>query len=315
MGERTNDVTSEYGHAGVLLDILQDILHSSQGISKADLRKKYFSHLKKNGPRKSLNRSLAELESFGFVFYKQSTSDGSPILSIDEKTWANPEVLGNVNTVPLDFRCMALLEDPTFELPKELGSALAKMRTPNVLRIDLPTTERGFSANSNAGILLSACVLDRTCAVTYKIASGETRHYDLDPLASFTLRDSTYFVCSKHGTEEDPHVYREDRFIEVRPTSSTFDRPEGFDVEDYILLPFQIGEQAGTAIFRPSSKPRDDMHVLFGSKGTYLSDGSVEVGYSNASEAASWAVSNGLIPLGDEDVVSEWTLIVKGRVS
>lgn len=315
MGERTNDVTGEYGHAGVLLDIFQEILHSSRGISQADLRKKYFSGLNEDNQKKTLSRYLAELESFGIVFSRQEIPGESTVILIDERTWANPEVLGSVNTVSLDLRCMALLEDPTFELPKELGSALAKMRTPNVLRIGLPTTKRGYSASSTAGKLLSACALDRTCTVTYKTASGDTRHYDLDPLASFTLRDFTYFVCSKHGTNEKPHVYREDRFIEVKPTSLTFDRPEGFDVEDYILLPFQIGQQAGTAVFRPSTKPRDEIHVLFGNKGSYLPDGSVEVGYSNASEVASWAVANGLIPLGDEDVVREWTLIVKGRVS
>jgi predicted DNA-binding transcriptional regulator YafY len=271
--------------------------------------------MKSDSAKKALRRDMGTLRSFGVVINKEQR-DGQSWWSVSDDTWADPDALSEHDAILLDLRCRSLLNDPTFEYRDELATACARLRGRQALVIQAAEGMRGHAASSTTGMLLEACANSLECKVTYQKANGEVDNRTIQPLASFVLREHTYFVASISGSEEEPHNYRDDRFSAVKVTSTHFERPEGFDVDKFIRLPFQMGDPKGRVTFRTSTYAREPLNQLLANRAELSDDGTTAtVEYSNAREAASWAVAYGLVPTDDQEVIKAWKDIVERSAS
>ena len=315
MGERSGSLNNDELYARRLLAILTQIASSSHGVSTDALYNRHYASMKHETAKKTFKRDIDRLRSFGVIIRKEQIDDVTR-WSVDDDTWADACACRESEATALDLRCRALLSDPTFELRDELATGLAKLRGREALRVEAAQTQRGYAASSTTGKLLEACVGSLICNVTYKKATGEVDEREIQPLASFVLRDHTYFVASMPNSDEEPHTYRDDRFVSVKVTARSFERPQGFDVDKYIRLPFQIGKPVGRVTFRQSPQARESLEQLLTERAELSADKrSASVSYSNAREAAAWAVANGLVPIDDQDVINEWKDIVKRSAS
>lgn len=312
MGERTPNAIPAQQSAHRLLSMLMRIASSQGGVTTTQLHDAYFADMKPDTQKKTLKRCIETLESFGVVFDRASEPGRPTRLSVSSKTWADLSHIDDKSSLLLDLQCQPLVSDPSFNLTEDLASALAKMRPNRLLGTNTATAKGGVGATSSTFKLLQACVSHMVCKVSYRGADGVLRERELEPLGEYNLRDHTYFVCAKHRKDEDPRVYRSDRFEGVTLTRTRFEPPEGFAVEDYIKLPFQIGTPVGTACLCTTEHTRETLASLVGRQGKLSEDGrSATVEYASAKEAAAWAVAQGLVPTEDQAVVNAWSDIVE----
>ncbi len=318
MGERTIPGEADYEHAQRLLKILLHIASMRNGVSSKTLRDTYYPNKLLDSQRKYLRRDLEELRSFGVVLDEERATGQPTKFKLSEATWADTtwaeaDTQDSILSL-IDLQCRPLLSDPTFDNTAQLSSALAKLRTIKALTFDSPESLPGQSRSSNTYKLMEACALGHLCNVEYTVKSGEAHAHVLEPYGYYRYGSHTYFVCGDHdNSSREARRYRDDRFVTVKQSAETFEKPSDFDANRYRLLPFQVGKSIGTTTFRKSDMTTEDLKMLVGPCGTVSDDGArASVAYSDVGKAASWAVANGLVPLNDDDVCQAWTAIVNG---
>lgn len=324
MGERTNNGEADLKHAQRLLSVLLHIAGSRAGVTSVQLRETHYPKKAKATQIKYLRRDLEELRALGIVL-TEVRAVGQPITyKLSAKTWADPQQGSDNVLAILDIQCRALLANDSFDNTSQLASALAKLRASVALKFDSGESIPGQSRSSNTFKLMEACALGRVCTVSYVKPTGEKSTRELEVYGHYRYGNHTYFVCGDHDHPlEEPHRFRDDRFDSVTQSFDTalnqhkeFTRPADFDINSYLLLPFQIGEKVGITTLRASNLTTERLKLLVGTCGTVNQDETeVSVWYADAAKAAAWAVANGLIPVSDDDVMASWTTIVNGVAS
>ena len=285
----------------------------------AAIYERFYADLGDANRRKTFSRDRELLATAGVLVRDAGWRDGEKAWEIDaDASFANAAELSPLEAIALDVACQPLLEDHGFTHGEALRHALAKIdRTFG----DPDQAVRTSPAErSRASQIVLGCIdRARVVNVTYRDAKGIVSKRDFAPYGTFPCRGRGYVVGDfieegEDGATTRRRTLRLDRIESARETAQAAAVPEGFDIADYLLLPFQIGPTTCTArFFVPESRLEAlsasclrSGTVANGKKGT---EWMVDV--SDVDDAASWAVAQAIRPLEPAELVESWKKCLK----
>lgn len=288
-------------------------------VGTAAIYERFYSELSDANRRKTFSRDRELLASAGVLVRDAGWRDGEKAWEIDaDASYASAAELSPLEAIALDIACQPLLEDHGFTHGEALRHALAKIdRTFG----DPDQAVRASPAErSRASQIVLGCIdRGRIANVTYRDAKGIVSKRDFAPYGTFPCRGRGYVVGDFIEEDDDGATTRRrtlrlDRIESARETSRATVVPEGFDIADYLLLPFQIGPTTCTArFFVPESRLEAlsasclrSGTVANGKKGA---EWTVDV--SDVDDAASWAVAQAIRPLEPAELVESWKKCLK----
>ena len=288
-------------------------------VGTAAIYERFYADLGDANRRKTFSRDRELLASAGVLVRDAGWRDGEKAWEIDaDASFASGAELSPLEAIALDVACQPLLEDHGFTHGEALRHALAKIdRTFG----DPDQAVRTSPAErSRASQIVLYCIdRGRVVNVTYRDAKGTLSKRDFAPYGTFPCRGRGYVVGDfieegEDGATTRRRTLRLDRIESARETTREAVVPEGFDIADYLLLPFQIGPTTCTArFFVPESRLEAlsasclrSGAVANGKKGT---EWTVDV--SDVDDAASWAVAQAIRPLEPAELVESWKKCLK----
>lgn len=283
-------------------------------VGTAAIYERFYADLGEANRRKTFSRDRELLATAGVLVRDAGWRDGEKAWEIDDDaSFANAAELSPLEAIALDVACQPLLEDHGFTHGEALRHALAKIdRTFG----DPDQAVRTSPAErSRASQIVLGCIdRARVVNVTYRDAKGTVSKRDFAPYGTFPCRGRGYVVGDfieegDGGATTRRRTLRLDRIESARETAQAAAVPEGFDIADYLLLPFQIGPTTCTArFFVPESRLEAlsasclrSGTVANGKKGA---EWTVDV--SDVDDAAGWAVAQAIRPLGPAELVESW---------
>lgn len=223
-------------------------------------------------------------------------------------TYAGEVDLTPVEAVELRAAAAAMLADPSFPYTDDLRTAIAKV-----------VASAGLPMGSSSAILASASadetpeaqagiVSDLTRAIesrkrvrfAYTGAEGRHSEREVEPWGLFA-RDGRWYAVAWDPAASGERVFAVSRMRDVavnalRPKTPDFERPEGFDVAGWMLMPFQYGPAARDAVLRLAGPAARRATALTGGQGALTAEGAScvwRVKVADESLLARWIVENG----------------------
>ena len=292
-----------------LLALAMDLMSASAPVPVPRLRERHFSGLKDEAARKKLARARETLESCGLIIV-QTRKNGTLTWSVDPRCYPQG-ALEPTDTELVRLLTSPLLGDEGFAHRGDLRLALMK------LGVSPAGNDTAVEDNHVLETLRFCLGSHRMVELDYEDVAGNETHRRVAPLGLFDLRGHTYLVASNDGSgsEESIRTLRADRMSHARRTNDTFDYPADFDVNDYRLLPFQMGPTVATCTFRvPKEASPRLVETTLGEGRLYEDeDGTLwDVAASNLGDAASWAIAYGLTPVAPAELVECWQQRLRG---
>ncbi len=283
-------------------------------VSTARVNEVFYADLKPEAQKKQFYRDRESLEEAGL--YIKKTSDN--LWQVDEgRSYASGAELTPSEAIALDLACQPLLEDEGFAPASELRFALAKIdRTFGDAE---RAVETRTETKSRVVKTLEACLANSHVArISYRGATGATTERDFAPMGIFSLRGHGYMVGEDPAKPEGDRMrtLRLDRVLRARETKQGFAVPDGFDVDEYRRLPFQIGSCSAEVSF---FVPTDGLPAETLGKGIVREDDGTgrlvwSVPASSIEDAACWAVAQGLAPAAPAELVDAWRGCLEGAM-
>ncbi len=154
------------------------------------------------------------------------------------------------------------------------------------------------------------CFITRTTAqITYTTAEGKTHEYVAQIYGTFSIGSYQYFVANiGTDTEEDIRTLRYDRVDEIKPLkgSKHYKIPEGYQDQNYLKLPFQIGQTIYDARVLIEKTNLEEFASVYRNKGkcVQLPNGDVEwtVDISDEDVFLYWLIAHGFIPIAPKSL-------------
>ena len=276
---------------------------------------RFYAELEPANQRKTFGRDRELLASLGVVIADAGWGDGEKLWRVDEEaSFASGVELGALEAIALDVACQPLLADGGFAHGEALRHALAKIdRTFGDAdqAVETSAPERGRAVKT----LLDCAQQGNVALVTYRDAQGHQTKREFAPYGTFSCRNKGYVVgdfLEDGGAAR--RTLRLDRVAQARPTARAFRAPDDFCIDDYLLLPFQIGKTTCRAAFLVPGQQQEALRAASLGKGRFRRSGdngaegnltwSVEV--SSVDDAACWAVAQGIAPLSPSELVDAW---------
>ncbi len=145
----------------------------------------------------------------------------------------------------------ALLGDPSFPFTEELRLALAKVSA----EVAGPAASAARLADEDperqgeiVGVLNAAAAEAKRVTFGYTNSRGEQGDRELEPYGLF-LHDGRWYVVGRDVAKDEVRTFAVARMGDAvanvaKPKTPDFERPGGFSVGSYLLLPFQYGPDA-----------------------------------------------------------------------
>lgn len=249
-------------------------------------------------------RDKDALRSAGLVIDVVET-DGVDAYRIDaDATFARLIELDSEERASLKAVAAAFIEDPGFPFGQELRSAMAKLGTIGdggpVAAAELVhagSPSQGLDAHAFA----EAVQARKRVTFTYTNAAGEEKRREVDPYGVF-FRDGSWYLVGRDRAVDEVRTFSIARARDIdvntaRPRTPDFERPDGFDVRQAEVLPFQIGPRPFSARIRflPDMAWRAERLARGRGELQTLPDGSVvwTIEAADVDRLASWLVEHG----------------------
>jgi len=231
-------------------------------------------------------------------------------------TYAAEIRLSAEETATIMTAAAALAADESFPFAEDLTIALAKLGRGSAASDAVSTAladEQPGAQAASAALVAEAIWSSKRLTFDYTNAKGESRLHEVNPYGLFFREGRWYLVGLDTGIGEI-RVYALQRTHELimnttAPKTPDFERPEGFAVADFSLIPFQYGPEPFDAVVRFGPDDAWRAPRLAGEHGTIemKADGSalwrVEAG--NPRGLAMWCIEHGpgITPLEPPTVV------------
>lgn len=193
-------------------------------------------------------RDKDDLRGMGLVI--ESTAEGEYRLDTDRTFVTGLELTVEEETV-LKATATVLLKDPSFPFASDLRYALAKVSGES--EGEIPATalladESPETQGSVVSTLASASAAFKRVTFDYTNAAGRTASHTVEPYGLF-LHAGRWYLVGRDTDRDETRVYAAARMgrtatNKARPRTPDFERPDDFDVAEYIGLPFQYGPGA-----------------------------------------------------------------------
>jgi proteasome accessory factor B len=168
------------------------------------------------------------------------------------RTFAAPLDLTPEETAAVRTAGTAMLGDPSFPYAEDLRLALAKIATgvdtdavPAAARL---ADEDPVRQGAVVAALSGAAARGKRATFAYTNSYGASAPHELEPYGLF-LHDGRWYTVGRDAGRDEVRTYAVARMSDVavdpaRPATRDFERPDGFDVRSYVMLPFQYGPAA-----------------------------------------------------------------------
>lgn len=299
-----------------LLDITLTLYSSSGPVSSTRIRELHYPHVAPDSFRRMFNRDRQRLGVCGVIVKRSNRPPDEPLWEIDRSaSFVHHETLSPKEAILIDLACSQLASDPSFPYSEDLLVALAKVD--RAFDPEVPTFVPSVSPKRDRfSSTLEHCLLTHHAArMSYLHADGNEIRRIIALYGMFSLRGNTYVVgpsldSSGSVVVDSIRTYRIDRFTSCQEQKRiTYRIPPDFDIDDYVLLPFQIGPTVYYASFYvPKDVLQDAMRLpdhkvrldILGEHGV------LQAAVSSGINAAAWAIAMGLIPTEPESLVNQW---------
>ncbi len=302
------NMTSDDEHARRLASLIVSFSNAQEPLSSQSIHNGHYAEQNDDTFRRSFQRDRKHLALCGFSIVSVGELDGQKLWSVDNaRTFADTTALSDDEALLIDIACAPLVGDQSFPYRDELRLALAKIDH-SFLTTTVVQVQEGSGTDACLSTLVRALNTQTCVKATYCDAHGTASERILAPYGSFGLRKSTYFVAARaDAPDQAPHVYRLDRFKKVSPTARSYQIPLDFAVEDYVRLPFQMGD----ALFVGTFELPKDATGSWIAKGEILPGSTWRTSVSDAKLAAAWAIGEGARPLAPQDLVHAYDALLE----
>ena len=308
MSDRNADKTL----AQTLLALAMDLMSSNAPVPVSRLRERHFPGLKSEAARKKLARARETLEACGLIIVQTRSAAGAA-WAVDPRCYPAGELETNDAGV-VGLLTSPLLGDEGFAHRGDLRFALMKLG----VSTGGTATADGIVEDDHALETLRHCLASRRMVeLDYEDAEGTETHRRVAPLGLFDLRGHTYLVCGGDETciNDGIRTLRCDRISHARRTNDAFDYPRDFDVNDYRVLPFQLGPAVAECTFRVSADAAPRLVETTLGEGRLYEEKEVilwDVSASDLDDAAAWAIAHELTPVAPVELVERWRCLLRG---
>ena len=303
-----------------ILGIAMGFMNIDHPITSKQVSEAFYPDDEGDAFKRKFLRDRDQLASCGIVIRQAGEREGDALWQLDAaSSYPSAERLPVRQAAVIELACRPLLSDPTFPYTEALATALAKV----VGSFDGVRPGRPAELMRQGPIMrtLRRCLAQRRLVrVSYLDAKGSKSERELAAYGFFGLRGRMYLVAADAANMGmPPKTFRCDRVrkaTEVR--GSSYEIPDDFDVDDFMLLPFQIGPAVCAATFVvPDGRIHDLRHDSLG-KGTLERRGDEwrwRVGVSDIDGAAAWAISEGIRPKAPQELVLAWREALEGVIA
>jgi proteasome accessory factor B len=269
-------------------------------------------------------RDKEDLREAGFALAVDRDGDVESYRLDEAATFAPPLELDREEAVLLHAAIDAVLADGRFPYAEDLRIARGKIVaaggpvSPEPFPVCASAVDERPEAQARDVALLDHAIVARKVArFAYPGADGRTAPREVEPYAVYLRAGRWYLVGHDRGAD-GMRVFAVTRVggLEVertRPRSADFEPPEGFDVRDWMLLPFQFGPARVPGRVRFTGANAARAGALTAGRGTLEAEpcGCVvwSVDVADPGALASWAVANGpgVVVLGPEEARTAWS--------
>lgn len=313
-------VTKDDERARRICSLALEFMNARSPVPSSTLARSFYPDLSPDSFRRSFSRDRAVLAACGLRVVEAGRTGGEAAWGIDERrSYAEGVELAPSEAGALEVACQGLLEDPTFPLAEDLRLALAKVArafsdAPALAAAPAHGEPRALSS------IRRALVEGRCIECSYTDARGATTRRRLAPYGLFGLRGALYLVAADAIKESsrpaEPRTFRIDRFDDARVLDDVpCEVPEGFSVLAWRRLPFQLGGRPQAVTFEVPAERLGAVREAALGQGTFSQGGgsarwTVEAG--DLAAAASWAVSQAIVPVDPPELVAAWRRALKG---
>lgn len=292
------------------------LTNTRRPMTTSEVRSDFYPELGLEAFRKAFRRDRTRLAAAGMLVRSIRTPMGEPAWQVDEEvSFARESQLTPEDALVLDCLLLPLASDPSQPYSRDLRHALQKI-------------DRSFDGSSAAILPLeahrrnnsltrieSAMMRGHALRMDYVRADGSSTRRVVAPYGLFPLRDTTYMVAARLDDEgkvldQGPHTYNLDRAANVHElTRVSYEVPRDFDVRDFRILPFQMGDAIYTGVFFVPEERVHDVrsHATPGQVWKTLDEGArVEAAVSDEDAAAAWAIAEGVRPIAPTSLADAW---------
>ena len=285
-------------------------------LPSAEIYTAIYSDLSTDSALRTFSRDRAVLKQLGFAITEVKTGKEKSFYLSDSNFFDSSYDLSPEDANQLLVICSAALTYTTFVYQEKLRNALSKI-VGNFYSTDSDKSENqklsAFSQSKVFPVLYESLSSKQKVKVTYTNSQEQVKQKHLGILDFFVSQGLLYFVAQDFSPNSETasiKTFRIDRVLDAAILKDEhFSIPEDFDSNDYNLLDFQIGSQAGTlvafvpknilAAFEHFSQGQGDIELL--------PNGALwTVAYAHEDAALSWILAHGLIPRSPESLLAKW---------
>ena len=285
-------------------------------LPSAEIYTAIYSDLSTDSALRTFSRDRTVLKQLGFAITEVKTGKEKSFYLSDSNFFDSSYDLNPEDANQLLVICSAVLTDTTFVYQEKLRNALSKI-VGNFYSSDSgkPDSQK-LNASSQSKVfpvLYESLSSKQQVNITYTNSQDLVKQKDLGILDFFVSQGLLYFVAQDFSSNTETasiKTFRVDRILDAAILKNEFfSIPEEFDSNDYNLLDFQLGLQAGVltafipknilAAFEHFSQGQGDVELL--SHGALWT-----VAYAHEDTALSWILAHGLIPRSPESLLAKW---------
>ena len=293
------------------------LINARHPMTTQRIRREFYPQMSDDGFRKAYQRDRSRLLTAGVSVIRHDLPTGEPAWEVDEEaSYADDSAITTEDALFLDSLLLPLTADPSFPYAQDLRLALSKIDRSfdGTIGVSLPSQVRSRSRQLT---YIEECMSAHHAAhISYRRADGTHTDRMVLPLGLFPLRGTTYMVASRlhNDAMEEPHVYNLDRVESVREYKrKTYEPPRGFNVRDYIRLPFQLGKYQYEATFYVPNRRLVDVREAVADHGVWeIHDGAnvVRIQVADEDAAVTWAISEGVHPMAPASLTKAWRSVL-----
>ena len=274
-----------------ILALAIGLINSRRPLTSTEIHREFYpSNMSDATFRKTFLRDRGRLAMAGLVLRNGKRVDDVQTWEVDaDSSFVSDNHLTTEDALMLDILLLPLASDSSYPYARDLRLALAKIDRSFDGTSEAAIPPEARKRNNNISRLEDCMSAGHAAKIGYQRADGTVVQRIVKPYGFFFLQPNTYMVAARTDVDEPPHTYRLDRVMRViEQPKVSFVRPADFDVRDFIMLPFQIGDTLYEATFATADNTLIHEPV------------------SNEDLAASWAITQGIKPLDPPSLTQAW---------
>ncbi len=315
------ELTKDDEKARRICSLALEFMNAKSPISSTAIAREFYPGVSQDSFRRAFARDRESLAACGIVIEElRNAGTDSSWVANEGLSFANGTEIDAFDAAVLDITCRTLLDEPGFPFAEDLRFALAKINRAFAEATSAPR-DSDRRENRQLSCLRSCMIAGHAAHITYVDAKGNKSERLIAPYGFFDLREEIYLVAPRIGDDslvldDSMRVYNVSRMKKTQEVPGvTFQIPEDFSPRDWCYLPFQLGPSIGDATFEVPREQVEELRRHTIARGSFATEGNrtfFTTFMSSLDDAASWAISQGIVPVAPEELCFTWNTMLKG---